>query len=454
MVDPILGVLITLLLVAANAFFVAAEFAIVKVRSSQIELRAQSGARSAKMAQRLITHLDAYLSATQLGITLASLGLGWVGEPIVTKVVLDVMSLVGVAPDPDLAHRIALPAAFVMITSLHIVLGELAPKSLAIQRAEQVTLLVAYPLRVFYLVFRPAIASLNWVANRVLRVFGLHAVSESEYYHSGDELRLLLEQGREGGTIEEAEHELIENVFEFGDTIVKEVMVPRTEIVALDITKPPQELIKFVVEEGYTRMPVYTGSIDNIIGVVYSKDLITLLEHQNLIILQDLLRPATFVPETKLISELLREFQRNKVQLAIVVDEFGGTAGLVTMEDILEELVGEIQDEYDEETPEVERLEDGSYVVDASMSIPDLNDAVEGFSLPEGDDYTTVGGLVNKWFGRIPSATESFERDQVRMTVLKTVDRRIVQVRLEDLNREAEDNGLNAFAGEDNAEEG
>jgi CBS domain containing-hemolysin-like protein len=295
---------------------------------------------------------------------------------------------------------------------------------------------------------------LNWVANRVLRVFGLHAVSESEYYHSGDELRLLLEQGREGGTIEEAEHELIENVFEFGDTIVKEVMVPRTEIVALDITKPPQELIKFVVEEGYTRMPVYTGSIDNIIGVVYSKDLITLLEHQNLIILQDLLRPATFVPETKLISELLREFQRNKVQLAIVVDEFGGTAGLVTMEDILEELVGEIQDEYDEETPEVERLEDGSYVVDASMSIPDLNDAVEGFSLPEGDDYTTVGGLVNKWFGRIPSATESFERDQVRMTVLKTVDRRIVQVRLEDLNREAEDNGLNAVAGEDNAEEG
>lgn len=443
--EPIIGILITLLLVAANAFFVAAEFAIVKVRSSQIELRAQAGERAAKMAQRLLTHLDEYLSATQLGITLTSLGLGWVGEPIVSRLLISVMNLVGFAPNEELAHKIALPVAFVCITFLHIVLGELAPKSLAIQRSEQTTLAVAFPLRAFYLVFKPAIMALNFVANRVLRLAGLQPASESEHYHSGEELRLLLEQGREGGMIEEAEHELIENVFEFGDTIVKEVMVPRTEIVALDIGKPSTELIKFVVEEGYTRMPVYSGSIDNIIGVVYSKDLITLFEHQHLIILQDLLRPAYFVPETKLISELLREFQRNKIQLAIVVDEFGGTAGLVTMEDILEELVGEIQDEYDEEPVEVERQDDGSYIVDASMTIPDLNDLVEGLVLPEGDDYTTVGGLVNKWFGRIPSADESFDRDGVRMTVLKTVDRRVVQVRIEDLNRERPDNGLAAF---------
>lgn len=453
MEEPIIGILITLLLVAANAFFVAAEFAIVKVRASQIELRAQAGERVAKMAQRLIVHLDRYLSATQLGITLTSLGLGWVGEPIVSKLLVSGMALAGFEPNPELAHRIALPVAFLLITSLHIVLGELAPKSLAIQRAEQVTMVVAYPLHLFYLVFSPAISALNWVANRVLKAFGLQSASETGHYHSGEELRLLLEQGREGGTIEEAEHELIENVFEFGDTIVKEVMVPRTEVIALDITKPPAELIKFVVEEGYTRMPVYAGSIDHIIGVVYSKDLITLLQHQNLIILQDLLRPAYFVPETKLIPELLREFQRNKVQLAIVVDEFGGTAGLVTMEDILEELVGEIQDEYDEEALEVERVEDGVYLVDASVTIPDLNDAVEGFALPEGDDYTTVGGLVNKWFGRIPSADESFERDQVRMTVLKTVDRRVVQVKLEDMNREAANNGLNAFAEDSKTQE-
>lgn len=451
--DPILGIFITLLLVLANAFFVAAEFAIVKVRASQIELRAQTGERAAKMAQRLILHLDEYLSATQLGITLASLGLGWVGEPIVARLLIGVMHLFGVELEEELAHRIALPIAFVVITFLHIVLGELAPKSLAIQRSEQTTLAIAYPLRFFYLIFKPAIVSLNWVASRVLKLFGLETISESEHYHSGEELRLLLEQGREGGTIEESEHELIENVFEFGGTIVKEVMVPRTNIVALDIHEPPGELIKFVVEEGYTRMPVFSGSIDNIIGVVYSKDLITLLQHQNLIILQDLLRPASFVPETKLISELLREFQRTKNQIAIVVDEFGGTAGLVTMEDILEELVGEIQDEYDEEPLEIEQEGDGIYIVNASMTISDLNDAIQGFKLPEGDDYTTIGGLVNKWFGRIPDAEEAFERDSVRMTVLKTYNRRVVQVKLEDLNRNVPDNGLEAFADEEEDKE-
>jgi CBS domain containing-hemolysin-like protein len=416
------------------------------VRSSQIELRAQSGERSAKIAQRLITHLDEYLSATQLGITLASLGLGWVGEPIVSKLLIGAANLVGLGTDVELANKVALPVAFVIITFLHIVLGELAPKSFAIQRSEQATLAIAYPLRIFYLIFKPAIMLLNWVANSTLRLIGLEKVSESEHYHSGEELRLLLEQGREGGTIEESEHELIENVFEFGGTSVREVMVPRTNIAALDISDPPGELIKFVIEEGYTRMPVYSGSIDNIIGVVYSKDLLTLLEHQNLIILQDLLRPAYFVPETKLIPELLREFQRNKIQLAVVVDEFGGTAGLITMEDILEELVGEIQDEYDDELAEIERDADGTYLVDASITISDLNDSVEGFKLPEGDDYTTVGGLVNKWFGRIPEPNESFERDGVRMTVLKTVNRRVVQVKLEDLNLNSATNGTEAFS--------
>ncbi|MDB5033483.1 MAG: hypothetical protein JWQ98_724 [Chlorobi bacterium] len=449
-INPVLGTIITLLLVLANAFFVAAEFAIVKVRQSQIELKAQGGSRAAKMAQRLITHLDEYLSATQLGITLASLGLGWVGEKIVGQLIVAILDMFGFhsAQNVELANNISLPIAFLMITFLHIVLGELAPKSLAIQRSEQTTLFVAFPLRVFYLIFKPAIVSLNWVATKTLGIFGIEPVSESEHFHSGEELRLLLEQGREGGTIEESEHELIENVFEFGGTVVKEVMVPRTNIAALDINDPPGELIKFVVEEGYTRMPVFSGSIDNIIGVVYSKDLITLLEHHNLIILQDLLRPAHFVPETKLISELLREFQKTKNQIAMVVDEFGGTAGLVTMEDILEELVGEIQDEYDEELVGVEQMDEQTWLVNASMSISDVNDSVNGFVLPEGDDYTTIAGLVNKWFGHIPEENESLERDSVRMTVLKIYNRRVVQVKLEDMNRDAADNGQEAFANE------
>ncbi len=235
---------------------------------------------------------------------------------------------------------------------------------------------------------------------------------------------------------------------------MREVMVPRTNIIALDVEDPPGELIKIVVEEGYTRMPVYSGSIDNIIGVVYSKDLINLLEHHNLIILQDLLRPAYFIPETKLISELLREFQRRKIHMAVVVDEFGGTAGLVTMEDILEELVGEIQDEYDDEMLGVEKVDERTWHVNASLTIADVNDVIEGFKLPEGEDYTTIAGLVNKWFGHIPEPLESYERDSVRMTVLKTYNRRAVQVQIEDLNQSESDNGLQAFSADEAEENG
>ena len=452
MVDPILGVFITILLVVANGFFVAAEFAIVKVRSSQIELRAQTGKKSAQMAQTIISHLDAYLSATQLGITLASLGLGWVGEPIVARLIADVMNLLGFEGGEELAHAIALPVAFVLITVLHIVLGELAPKSLAIQRPEQTTLAISYPLRFFYVLFKPFIVTLNGLANFLLRKVGIQPAGALEHVHSNEELRLLLEQGREGGTIEEAEHELIENVFDFREKVVKEVMIPRTEIVALDAADPADEMARKVIEEGYTRMPVYQNSLDEIIGVVYSKDLITLKEHSDLIILDDLLRPVYFVPETKLIYELLREFQLRKIHLAIVVDEFGGTAGIVTLEDVLEELVGEIQDEYDDEPLELEQVGDGIYMVDASLSVADANDMIEGFVLPEGEDYTSVGGLVTKWFGRIPAENEAFERDNVRMTVLKTSNNRIVQVKIEDLNRNDMYNGLEAFAGEQNNE--
>ncbi len=451
--NPILGIIATLLLVLANAFFVAAEFAIVKVRASQIELRAQAGSRSARMAQHLIHHLDEYLSATQLGITLASLGLGWVGEPIVGTLIGELATFFGLRIEPDTLHQASLIIAFVLITVLHIVLGELAPKSMAIQHPEATSLAVAYPLRYFYVVLKYPIHALNWIAGKSLRAFGIQPITDTGHAHTGEELRLLLEQGKEGGALEESEHELLENVFEFRETIVKEVMVPRTQIVGLDASDPPEELIKIVIEEGYTRMPVYDGSIDDIIGVVYSKDLITLLEHHQLIILQDLLRPPYFVPETKLISELMREFQRRKIHLALVVDEFGGTAGLVTMEDILEELVGEIQDEYDEESFGVERQEDGSYLINAAMTIDDVNDVIDGFQLPEGEDYTTIAGLVNKWFGHIPEVDETYERDAVRMTVLKTYNRRVMQVRIEDLKPEESDNGLDAFTAEGEAGE-
>lgn len=429
--SSVLGLIATGLLVLANAFFVAAEFALVKVRASQIEPLVQTGNKTAKMAQHLIAHLDAYLSATQLGITLASLGLGWIGEPIVGHLIIEGMALIGFAPNPELAHQIALPVAFILITFLHIVFGELAPKSLAIQHPKPTALIVAVPLWLFSVVLFPAIACLNWVSNQVLRLFGIEPASESSHYHSGEELRLLLEQGREGGALEDTEHELIENVFEFTDTVVKEVMVARTQITALDVGSPPSELIKGMVEQGYTRMPVYEGSLDHILGVVHAKDLLTLLEHRDLIVLQDIVRPAYFVPETMPILQLMRDFQRRKVQLAFVVDEFGSTAGLVTMEDILEELVGEIQDEYDNESLGVEKFDEQTYVVNASLTVFDANDQLEGFQLPEGDDYTTISGLVNKWFGYIPEAGESVEREAIRLTVLEINNHHVEQVKIE-----------------------
>ncbi len=434
MESPALGLLITLLLVLANAFFVAAEFAIVKVRASQIELLVQSGSRTAKMGQHLISHLDASLSTIQLGITLASLGLGWIGEPIVAKLIIEVMRLVGLEADPDLAHSIALPVAFILITFLLIVFGELAPKALAIQHSQSTTLAVAFPLWFFYLIFSPVIVALNWVSNQVLRLFGIRPASEAEHYHSGEELRFLLEQGREGGTIEEEEHELIENVFEFGETTVREIMVPRTSIAAIEVTSSRSALVNLLVEGGYSRIPVYEDSLDNIIGVVHAKDLITLMEHRDLIILRDLLRPAFFVPETKPIDDLLREFQRRKVHLAIVVDEFGSTAGLVTMEDVLEELVGEIQDEHDSENHDIEKVSDQTYIINAALSISDVNDHINEFELPEGNDYTSVGGFINKWLGRIPEVNEIFEYDTLRMTVLKTDNHHVAQVKIEKLS--------------------
>ncbi|MCS6926244.1 MAG: hemolysin family protein [Candidatus Binatia bacterium] len=447
MENLVVGSFITALFVFANALFVAAQFAIVKVRAAHIELRAHPDSPTAKLAQHIVAHPDAYLLATQLGITLASLGLGWIGQPVVAPLVLAAMSMVGLTPDPQLSHQIALPVTFVVLALLHLVCGELAPKVLALRHPGPTALAAAFPLQLFYLVLYPAIAMLNWIANRLLSFLGMAPACDKPSNLSGYELQLLWGAQGTATAIEETEHELIENVFDFRETTVKEIMVPRAHIVALDIAAPPQELIKTVVEEGYTRMPVYDGTLDNIIGIVHAKDLIALLEHKDLIILHDILRPAYFVPETKLISRLLRELQQHKLHMAIAVDEFGGTAGLVTMEDILEELVGEIQDEHDEEVVGVERIAEGTYVVNAALPVADVNAQIEGFALPEGEGYTTVSGLVNKWFGRIPEANESCERDRVRMTVLKTDNHHVVQVKLEDLRRDRMDNGVHAFAG-------
>ncbi|HEY3388765.1 MAG TPA: hemolysin family protein, partial [Prolixibacteraceae bacterium] len=282
-------ILITLLLVSLNGFFVAAEFAIVKVRASQLEMKVQSGNRIAVVAKHIISKLDRYLAATQLGITLASLGLGWIGEPVVSKIIINLMSFAGVQINPELAHQIALPTAFLIITILHIVFGELAPKSIAIQRSQRTVLFIALPLQLFYFIFRPFIWLLNGTANLLLRALGISTVQGQEV-HSSDELKYLVMQGKETGEIEQADYDIIKNAFEFSERTAKQIMIPRTQVVAIDVNDFKESMIEGLIEENYSRIPCYADSLDNVVGVLYLKDILIRLRKKEPIKMSAIMR--------------------------------------------------------------------------------------------------------------------------------------------------------------------
>ncbi len=436
-----LKILFTVLLVLVNGFFVAAEFALVKVRLSQIELRAKEGNRLAKLTLSMLQDLEAYLSASQLGITLASLGLGWIGESVVASIILAAVSALNLDMTPTLAHQIALPVSFATITVLHIVIGEQAPKMLAIQRPEALSMAIALPLRVFYIVSFPFIWVLNKLSNLVLRLIGAEG-SHGNDAHTSDELRMLLDQSKESGEIQDSEHELIENVFQFNDRMVKQIMVPRTKLSALDVNAPAEELLDVVFNEGFSRMPVYEGNIDNIVGVLNVKDLLPIIRRGEPVELARIMRPPYFVPETKKINRLLRQFQRKHIVMAIVSDEFGGVSGIVTIEDIMEELVGEIQDEYDNEVPVVEKVAEDEYRVNPATPIPDANEYLP-FPLPEGEDYETVGGLLNVIYGSIPEVGDVAVLDPYEFRVLQRSRRAVelVQLRVTTVAERAEPRG-------------
>jgi len=386
-----IDVIITIGLVLLNGFFVAAEFAIVKVRSSQIAVEKSSLSRSA--ATSIINNLDGYLAATQLGITLASLGLGWVGEDVVSRMVLNVISATGFEITEELAHKIALPVAFTTLTVLHIVFGELAPKTIAIRYPTSTTLTLSIGLRIFHWICRPFIWFLNGFATLILKLFGIKPMGEAEI-HSEEELKLIIAESEEGGAIEHSERELIQNVFDFDDRVVRQVMVPRIKISAIRLNSPIPEVMNLVLREAYSRYPVYENSLEEIVGIVHAKDIISLFVQNTDKGLKDIMRSVHFVPETKPIDSLLREFQRRKTQMAIVVSEFGGTIGLVTLEDILEELVGEIQDEHDHEASIVQPLaEENKFLILALSSLRDINKSLR-YPFPESEDYETLAGLL------------------------------------------------------------
>jgi CBS domain containing-hemolysin-like protein len=423
-----LYILLTFFLVLLNGFFVAAEFAMVRVRGSQIELKVKSGSRMAKLTRNIMGNLDGYLAATQLGITIASLALGVIGEGVFTNIALRLFGMLGFTISP-LVINIGQVVAFIFITFISIIFGELAPKNIAIQRSMRTALAVSAPLRVFFIMFRPIITVLNYFATAILRLMGIKQL-EGDSHHSSEELQYLLEQGKETGALDSSEHELIQNVFDFNERVVKNIMVPRTKISGVDVNTPHAELVQIIISEGYSRMPVYDDVIDKIIGIVHAKDILPILARNEEVILKNIIRKPYFVPETKKINDLMAELQQKRIQIAIVSDEFGGTAGMVTLEDIVEELVGEIQDEYDEEKPIVEKVNDREFIVNALAPIYDVNEHLP-HDLPEDGDFDTVSGWLGHIFGKIPDVGEQKESNGYNITVLKKSDQNIEAVKLE-----------------------
>jgi CBS domain containing-hemolysin-like protein len=414
------SIFLVVLLISLNAFFVAAEFAIIKVRYAAVEADAAEGKAVAKVSMMILDRLDAYLSAAQIGITLASLALGWVGEPVLATLIGAGLESLQLPFSPTVAHSIAVPIAFVTITIMHLIFGEAVPKYAAIFHPLMFTYACAVPLRIFAAATAPLVWFINAGTYLVLSPFGIRVKAEHDS-HTEEEIRLLLaESARSGemGSIQKTEHELIEKVFGFDERVVRQIMVPRTQMTAVSLEASVQDILDLVSREGYSRMPVYSGSKDNIVGIVHSKELLRRFMENKSIPVGEIMRPPFFVPETKRISSLLRELQSKKNHMAIVVDEFGISSGLVTLEDIVEELVGEIQDEYDDEQAVVEQRREGGYILNAHASISDVNVHLPE-PLPESGEYSTVAGLMNVLFSGIPEVGQVCRDGMYEFRILK-----------------------------------
>lgn len=424
------NIIIVLLLVFANGFFVAAEFSSVKVRKSRIDTLVIQGNPRAKYIQRIVSDLNSYLSACQLGITLASLGLGWVGEPAVSSMLEPLFRLLNLS---EVAiHSVSFIIAFTIITGMHIVLGELAPKSLAIISAESVAMNTALPLIIFYKITYPVIWVFNHTSNLVLKIFGMSQVDDHESAHTDDEIKLLVEESYKHGLIDKTELTFVDNIFDFSETTVREVMVPRTEIVCVFKEESFDEIIKMALSERLTRFPVCLNNKDNIIGYVHVKDLYKMKIEGNDGNIDSIIREVITIPESMSISVLLKKFQKEKEQIAIVIDEYGGTAGLVTAEDILEEIVGEIQDEFDEERELIQELEKSVYTVDGKVMIDDINELLN-INI-EAEDIDTIGGWIYSHLELPPQVNQIVNYEGYEFLVSKCDRKRIYRITIRKVN--------------------
>ncbi|RJQ36947.1 HlyC/CorC family transporter [Candidatus Microgenomates bacterium] len=426
---PQLGLIIILVLL--NGYFVASEFALVAVRKTRIDELVKRGNPTAKLVQKALADLDSFISATQLGITLASLALGWIGEPTIAHFLEPYFTFLPKEAATISAHSLSIIIAFTIITFLHIVLGELAPKTIALQKAEITSLFVIAPLTVFTRIFSPFIWVLNRAGSMVLKLFGFTAPSGHQLVHSEEEIRMILSQSAESGAIPKKEAEMMYSVFRLGDIPVKQIMVPRTDIVAFNVSTSLKEIVKHVQRHPHSRFPIYEHSIDNVIGFVHIKDIYReILKSKDKKRLSEtrLIREIIDVPETKRIDKVLLDMRSKRVHIAVVNDEYGGTAGMATLEDIIESLVGEIQDEFEQPFRDIQKQSDGSYLVDGLTAIEIVQSK---FNLPmKGQGYTTIGGLVFGLLGRQPEQGDVVQIVNIIFRVEKIEGKRIGTLRL------------------------
>ncbi|MFN2431559.1 MAG: hemolysin family protein [Gemmatimonadota bacterium] len=418
-------------LVLANGFFVAAEFSLVAVRRTKIEQMVREGRPFAATLKRASQHLDAFIAACQLGITMASIGLGWIGEPALAGLFEPLFRSLGLDWAEAAAHTLAVICAFAIITALHVILGELAPKAIALQQPEATSLIVVTPLEVFQKMFRPFIWAMNAIGLGVVRALGFQPVSASDVAHSEEEINMLVRASRDAGILAREEQDMVQRALAFSDLSGDQVMVPRTEIIALPLHLPKHELLARVVDSGFTRFPVYRESLDDIVGILNVKDLLPALQRlPEVVDLAPFARPPVTLPETVSIYGLLARMKEGHSHLIVLIDEFGGTAGLVTLRDLMERVFGEVREESDgDERPLFEELSGGEVLIDGLTLIEDVEQALNVELDEEDPDLNTIGGYVFSALGHKPELGEVVERNGYRFTVEELDGMRIARVR-------------------------
>ncbi len=429
--NTILGLLAVVGLVLLNAFFVAAEFSLVGARRTRIDQLAAAGHFGAASARHAIQHLDSYIAATQLGITLASLGLGWIGEDAMGHLIEDIFALI-LSPESaaSLSHTLALPVAFAIVTTLHIVFGELAPKSIALQQPEDTSVLVAPLTRVFHTLFFPIIWVMNHIGNSMLRLIGFAPASEETRVHSPQELAMLIHASHEAGVLQHKEEQLLMRAFNFRDIPLEDIMQPRVDVVAFPLHISREELLHRLPQHSHSRYVIYGETIDDVLGILHLKDLFDILAREGNgdgeFELASFLRQPLYLPTSAPISSVLQQMQREKKHFAVVLDEFGGTAGVATLEDILEELVGEMQDEFDHETPSFRRQGDEIWV-DGGVSMSEIE---QHFGPPPSEiESHTIGGYIAEALQRIPRAEDRIRYGNYEVSVAAMDGLRVARVR-------------------------